>query len=125
MILRRPLASLATLAAVAATVPLLPTGAGARSPVYVQVVEKEWTLQLSRLRVPAGQTIVQAINFGMDNHDLVLQRSTKGSKPIAFKQMAPSGRGTKTLVLPAGRYTVWCSLPGHRERGMVATLTVR
>jgi len=121
----RPLASLATIAAVAVAVPLVPTGAGARGPAYVQVVEKEWTLQLSRLRVPRGQAIVQAINFGMDNHDLVLQRNTKGSKPIAFKQIGPSGRTSKTLVLPAGRYTLWCSLPGHRERGMVATLTVK
>jgi uncharacterized cupredoxin-like copper-binding protein len=120
----RPVASLATLVAVATIVPLLPTGAGAGGPAYVQVVEKEWTLQLSRLRVPAGKAIVQAINFGMDNHDLVLQRNTKGSKPVVFKQMAPLGRGSKTLVLPAGRYTVWCSLPGHRAKGMVATLRV-
>jgi plastocyanin len=120
----RPLLSLATLAAVAVTVPLVPAGAGARSPVYVQVVEKEYTLQLSRLKVPAGTTIVQAINFGMDNHDLVLQRNTKGSKPIVFKQIGPNSRTTKTLQLPAGRYKLWCSIPGHREHGMVATLTV-
>ena len=118
----RPLAALAALAACAAAVTLFEARAEAGSPTYVQVVEKEWTLQLSRLRVPAGTSIVQAINFGMDNHDLVLQR--KGSKPIVFKQMAPNGRVTKTLKLPAGRYAIWCSIPGHRERGMVASLRV-
>jgi uncharacterized cupredoxin-like copper-binding protein len=123
---RRTLLSLAILAAAAAVaVPsLAPAAGGARSPAYVQVVEKEWTLQLSRLRVPAGTTIVQAINFGMDNHDLVAQRTAKGSKPIVFKQIGPNARVTKTLVLPPGRYKLWCSIPGHRERGMSATLTV-
>jgi plastocyanin len=119
----RQVLALATFAA-AAVASLHPAGAAARAPVYVQVVEKEYTLQLSRLRIPAGTTIVQAINFGMDNHDLILQRNVKGSKPIVFKQIPPSGRATKTLQLVAGRYTVWCSVPGHREHGMVATLRV-
>lgn len=117
-----PLALLTALAAVA--VPVIASGANDRSPAYLQVVEKEYTLQLSRLRVPAGATIVQAINFGMDNHDLVARRTTKGSKPIVFSQIAPSGPASKTLVLSPGRYKLWCSIPGHRARGMSATLTV-
>ncbi len=120
----RPLLVLATLAGLAIAVPLPAAGEGARSPVYIQVVEKEFTLTLSRLKVPAGSTNLQVINFGMDNHDLIIQRNTKGSKPIVFKQLGPSGRATKTLLLPAGRYTLWCSISGHRERGMVAPLTV-
>jgi uncharacterized cupredoxin-like copper-binding protein len=103
---------------------LLAAGAGARGPAYVQVVEKEYTLTLSRLRVPAGTVILQAINFGMDNHDLVVQRNVKGAKPIAFKLMAPNERVTKTLRLAAGSYTLSCSVPGHRQLGMVARLTV-
>jgi hypothetical protein len=113
-----------TLAAVATAGSPLPAGAGARSPVYVQVVEKEYTLTLSRLKVPHGTVILQAINFGMDNHDLVVQREAKGAKPIKFRLMAPKERVTKTLQLPAGRYTLSCSVPGHRQYGMVARLTV-
>ncbi|HZP71742.1 MAG TPA: plastocyanin/azurin family copper-binding protein [Gaiellaceae bacterium] len=105
---------------------LLPTSAGARvqSPTYVQVVEKEYSLTLSRLKVPHGTVIFQAINFGMDNHDLVIQPDRKGAKPITFKLMAPSERVTKTLQLAAGRYTLSCSVPGHRQYGMVARLSV-
>jgi plastocyanin len=103
---------------------LLPTTAGAGSPAYVQVVEKEYSLTLSRLKVPHGTVILQAINFGMDNHDLVIQPSAKGAKPIRYKLMAPHERVTKTLHLAAGRYTLSCSVPGHRQYGMVARLTV-
>ena len=113
--------------AVAAAGSLLPGSASAqpKSPAYVQVVEKEFSLTLSRLRVPHGTVILQAINFGMDNHDLVVQSSVKGAKPIHFKVMAPNERVTKTLKLTPGRYTLSCSLPGHRQLGMVASLTVR
>jgi uncharacterized cupredoxin-like copper-binding protein len=116
---------LVTLAAVAVAVSL-PASSGAQrsSPAYVQVVEKEFTLTLSRLKVPHGTVILQAINFGMDNHDLVVQSSKQGSKPIKFRLMKPSERVTKTLTLPAGRYTLSCSVPGHRQQGMVARLIV-
>ena len=60
----------------------------------------------------------------MDNHDLVVQRNVKGSKPIVFRLMAPNERVTKTLKLAAGRYALSCSVPGHRKYGMVARLTV-
>jgi len=121
------LGPLSALAVIAVTASLLPAGAGAdtKSPAYVQVVEKEFSLTLSRLRVPHGTVILQAINFGMDNHDLVVQPSAKGAKPIKYKVMAPSERVTKTLKLGPGRYTLFCSIPGHRALGMVATLTVR
>ena len=102
----------------------LPACADAGGPAYVQVVEKEYMLTLSRLRVPSGTVILQVINFGMDNHDLVVQPSAKGAKPIAFKLLAPNERVTKTLHLTAGRYTLSCSVPGHRQYGMVARLTV-
>jgi plastocyanin len=121
----RPLLSLGLLVAVAGAIQLLPSNAAVgREPARVQVVEKEFSLVLSRLKVPAGTTIVEVINFGMDNHDLVLKRNAKGAKPIVFRQLAPRERVTKTLNLPAGRYTLWCSVPGHREHGMVAPLTV-
>jgi plastocyanin len=113
------------LAALVAVLAFLPDGAIARDPARIQVVEKEYSLVLSRLHVSPGVTIVQLINFGMDNHDLVIQGNAKGSKAFHFKQLSPKERQTITLKLPAGRYTMWCSLPGHRERGMVAPLVVR
>jgi uncharacterized cupredoxin-like copper-binding protein len=107
-----------------AAVTLLPGAAHAGAPARVQVVEKEYTLTLSRLRVHSGQAIVQVLNFGMDSHDLVLQSNAKGSKPVRFTQLAPGDRASLTIKLPPGKYTLWCSLPGHRARGMFAPLVV-
>ena len=113
---RRPL--------VAAWLVLLPAGADASGPARVQVVEKEFTLTLSRLRVHSGQAIVQVINFGMDSHDLVIQGTAKGSKPIKFAQLSPGGHSSRSLKLARGHYKLWCSLPQHRQLGMFATLVV-
>jgi uncharacterized cupredoxin-like copper-binding protein len=109
------LCGLATVAALAA----FPAHA---APARVQVVEKEYFLTLSRLRVPHGTVIMQVVNFGMDNHDLVVQ--SKSGKSWKFDTLSPEDHATKTLSLPAGKYTLFCSLPGHRKLGMVATLTV-
>jgi uncharacterized cupredoxin-like copper-binding protein len=114
----------AAMAGLAALMILLPAGARAGNPARVQIVEKEYSLTLSRLRVHTGQAIVQVLNFGMDNHDLVVQGNAKGSKAIRFKQLSPGDHATLTIKLPPGRYTLWCSLPGHRARGMVAPLLV-
>jgi uncharacterized cupredoxin-like copper-binding protein len=115
-----PVLALALLVAGAA-----PATAGTEAESFVQVVEKEWSLVMSRTSVRAGRVTIEAVNFGTDAHDLVVQSKAKGSKPVKFKQMDPRGRTERTLRLPAGRYALWCSLPGHKAKGMKATLTVR
>ena len=119
---RIPILLIAAIAAAACT-----TGAGAHTtaPSFVQVTEKEWQITLSRTSVKSGKVFVEVVNFGTDAHDLVVLRQKKGAKPIAFPQVDPNGRSEKPLTLAAGRYTLWCSLPGHRDRGMKTTLLVR
>ena len=121
--MRPALVALVAAAALAATA--LPASAGTEAESFVQVVEKEWSLVMSRLSVRSGRVTIEAVNFGTDAHDLVVQSKIKGSKPIRFKQMDPRGRTERTLRMKAGRYTLWCSLPGHKTKGMQATLTVR
>jgi plastocyanin len=122
---RRAVAVVAALAALIATVVGLPS-AGAGSQVsFVQVVQKEFTLTLSRPAVQRGVVSVELVNFGMDAHDLIVLKKMPGAKPIAFKRLDPKGRTNKTLKLTAGRYSLWCSIANHRSRGMRATLVVR
>jgi len=120
----RVLAS-AALAAVAATVVGLPAANASRQVSFVQVVQKEFTLTLSRPAVQRGTVSVELVNFGMDAHDLIVLKKAPGAKPIAFKRLGPKGRADRTLKLTPGRYSLWCSIADHRSRGMRATLVVR
>ena len=98
---------------------------GAAAPQRVQVTEDEWSLVLSRQRLRPGFALVEVFNIGQDAHDLVLRRNAKGAASVSVPKLDHFMRKTVRLKLMAGSYTLWCSLPRHRERGMVATLRVR
>lgn len=92
-------------------------------PSRIQVVAREYSFVLSRLRVKAGPAIVELVNDGQDAHDLRLQR--QGSRHIAGIGTVASGRYRDvSLKLAPGRYSLWCSLADHRALGMSATLIV-
>ena len=58
-------------------------------------------------------------NTGFLEHDFVIEGTDYATDIY-------SNGGTEDLVvnLPAGEYVYYCSVPGHREQGMVGTLTV-
>ena len=93
------------------------------APARVQVVAKEFSFSLSRQHVRAGTAVIELANFGEDPHDLRLQRA--GSRHVAgIGIVAPGQRKDLSLKLVPGRYSVWCSVADHRQRGMRATLVV-
>ncbi|HKP17712.1 MAG TPA: hypothetical protein VJT84_04475 [Gaiellaceae bacterium] len=96
----------------------------ARAPSRLQVVEQEYRLTLSRLSVRSGLAIVDVVNFGQDGHDLVLVRRAPGARPAQTRLVPPRGHAGLEVKLVAGRYDLYCSLPGHRAAGMRATLAV-
>ena len=94
------------------------------APARVQVVAKEFSFGLSRGSVKAGPAVIELANFGQDPHDLRVQR--QGARHIAgLGVVAPGKRAELSLKLPRGRYSLWCSVANHRQRGMRATLVVR
>jgi plastocyanin len=99
---------------------LLPIGdpgpSGDQEPLPVSMVE--FAFVPSGIVVDAGQPL-SITNDGAVRHNLLVTRLGKGI------ELAPGQTGT--LELPsdaAGTYDVVCDLPGHREAGMVGTLTV-
>ncbi len=93
------------------------------APARVQIVAREYSYTLSRLHVKAGTAILELDNFGQDPHDLRVQRV--GSKHVAkLGEVAPGKYADLTLHLPPGRYSLWCSIANHRQKGMHATLIV-
>jgi hypothetical protein len=115
-------AAVAALAGAALLALPLPAAGGA-APARVQVSAREFSLALSRLASRSGPTVVQLVNYGQDDHDLALRRAG-GSRTYRIGIVHPGRAGELEARLPRGRYTLWCTLPGHRARGMAATLRV-
>jgi len=96
------------------------------SPARVQVIATEYSFTLSRPVVPAGEVIIELVNRGQDPHNLQLVSAAEEANATgSFENTAPEHRRDQTLVMRAGSYTLFCSLPGHRAAGMHATLTVQ
>jgi len=71
-----------------------------------------------RLR-PALCVEVVLHNDGTVLHDLRIE-----DQPFILE--APAGQtATSQITLDAGRYQIFCSIPGHREAGMTGVLEVR
>jgi glucose/arabinose dehydrogenase/plastocyanin len=61
---------------------------------------------------------VTLVNSGAALHTFVIDE-------LGIKvELQPGNEGSVTIDAPAGRYTFYCDVPGHREAGMEGTLTV-
>jgi len=72
-----------------------------------------------QLSAPTGNVILQVTNTGAIQHDITLDGGP--GTPL----LNPAEEATLDLGnVEAGTYTLYCTVPGHREAGMVTTLTV-
>ena len=96
-------------------------------PAHVQVIATEYHLSLSQTEVPAGKVIVNFVNDGQDEHNLnTAESAAAGAESSPVFAATKSGAHPELAInLHAGAYTLFCSLPGHRAKGMEATLVVR
>jgi uncharacterized cupredoxin-like copper-binding protein len=89
----------------------------------LQVTQVEFRLMLSRGVVKAGSIGLEAVDRGMDPHDLRL-RPVTSRQEIAVPELKPGQRWDLLVHLKPGIYQLWCSLPEHAKLGMRATLRV-
>jgi len=129
--MRRRLAQLLAVAAAVSPVPgtvsvahsSAEPGATAATSSRLQVIELEYRLTLSRGAVKAGPVSLEAIDRGMDPHDLRLRRLAT-QREIAVPELTSGKRWDGVVRLRPGVYYLWCSLPEHAKLGMHATLRV-
>jgi len=72
----------------------------------------------------AGLVTIRFTNASPYVHNLTIERRTNGPVIGATPTFQGGARTLKVRLSP-GRFTLYCSVPGHRGAGMQATLTVR
>jgi plastocyanin len=102
-----------------------PAQAAAPSRLLVEATEFRFTL--SRTTLKPGPAIVQLAIRGEDPHDLrvVPAGGRKARISAAVPETLPGAVAEWRGTLTRGRWTLYCSLEGHKAAGMRATLKVR
>jgi uncharacterized cupredoxin-like copper-binding protein len=96
---------------------------GAAKTVQVQEKEFKIVLPATLKTLAAGKVTFAVKNVGKIKHDL----SISGPKVTGPKKTAlikPGGTATLVVTLGKGTYTLFCTVPGHRQLGMKATIKV-
>jgi plastocyanin len=75
------------------------------------------------LTAKAGKVTIHFSNTSSLPHNMTIQQGTSGGTVGATPTFA-GGTKTLTVTLKPGKYTFFCSVPGHRQAGMQGTLTV-
>jgi plastocyanin len=75
------------------------------------------------LSAKAGKVTITMTNMSPLGHNITVQQGTNGAV-LGSTPTFQGGSKSVTLTLKAGKYTFYCSVPGHRAGGMVGTLTV-
>ena len=98
--------------------------ATAAAPGRLQVTALEFEYRLSRPQLRSGRwSIIELANLGEDEHDLRMKR-IGGTRIYGIKTVLPGQRRYLAAKLRVGRYNLWCSIAGHKARGMRAQLRV-
>jgi plastocyanin len=93
----------------------------AESDIRVTVEAVDIAFTESELTIPADTDVtIELINNGLAPHDLAIE-DTEYKTPL----VDGGESATVTVNLPAGEYTYYCTVPGHRQSGMVGTLIVQ
>ncbi len=79
---------------------------------------------VSSATAPAGALEIDSRNASGTPHDIALEDAS-GRELGKGEVVSNGGVSSVSLDLRPGRYTFFCSVPGHREGGMEGALTVR
>ncbi|HEY1833276.1 MAG TPA: plastocyanin/azurin family copper-binding protein [Solirubrobacteraceae bacterium] len=81
----------------------------------------ELSYNTKTLTAKAGKVTIEMTNMSPVEHNVTV---AEGTKVLGATPSFVGGSKTLTLTLKPGKYTFYCSVPGHRQAGMEGTLTV-
>lgn len=108
--------------------------APATAPGTITVGLGEWYVRPEQPSVPAGKVTFVARNAGAVEHELMIERApirfeapgrpTEDAALAMVEDIAPGATGRMTVRLAAGRYVLFCNLPGHYAAGQHTAFSV-
>ena len=121
--MKRSTLAIALLAAIAITATLAVPALGAPTAQTIRVTEASYRISLSA-RPKAGTVRFVIRNVDEDDaHDLVLRG---GGKTFRSRTLGPGAGAVLVAKLRKGvRYTFWCSIGSHAEKGMRGSFVAR
>lgn len=95
------------------------TDAGAAASDSLTVSAVDFAFEPSELEAEAGTVSIDLVNDGESPHALEIEGVDAASATIE-----PGETATLDVELEDGTYEIFCPVDGHRDLGMVGTLTV-
>ena len=109
--------------AVTATTPApAASSPAAGSGTKVKVTESEFAIKLSQATITPGTYTFEVSNQGSFPHNLTIEGP--GVDKVASATLQSGETGSLTVTLKAGLYEFWCSVDGHKDKGMDLTVKV-
>jgi plastocyanin len=80
----------------------------------------------TKAQAQAGEITVEMTNASGTDHNVAIQDGTGATGNIeGATKIEPKGTDSVKVNLKAGTYTFFCQVAGHRQAGMLGTLTVK
>lgn len=98
------------------------TTGGSAAGTAVQVTEKDFSISLDRTTFTPGTYTFEVTNDGPSSHNLTVKGP--GVNNTATSTLDSGSKGNVTVTFQKGAYELYCSIPGHKERGMDLTVQV-
>ncbi len=89
--------------------------------VDIPVADEGLLYAVTEVAAPAGEITLTSVNDQSVPHNIAIE-TPEGD--VLGEVVTDGGVSTVTATLEPGTYEYYCSVPGHREAGMVGTLTV-
>jgi uncharacterized cupredoxin-like copper-binding protein len=98
------------------------SAASGSSGATLEATESDYRIALSSAAAHAGRVTISVRNAGQVTHDLVMDGPGVADQKTAL--LSPGQTAQLVVTLRAGTYDVYCDIPGHKQAGMDAKLTV-
>jgi plastocyanin len=96
------------------------SGGGGGAQVALQADAQQLKFDTTKLTAKAGKVTIRMTNQSSLQHDIAL----KGGVDVKGKVVGKGGTSVITTTLKPGKYTFYCSVPGHEAAGMTGELDV-